>query len=146
MSMQILMPALSPTMEEGKLAKWLVKEGDDVHPATCSPRSRPTRRRWSSKPSTKASIGKILVPEGTEGVKVNPPIAELVRDDGEGCADNATAAAPQRKRSLPAARSRCRRGMSTAQSKPATGARRRGPWSASAPANPELPKARSSSP
>ena len=49
-------------------------------PAISSPRSRPTRRPWNSKRSTKARIGKILVPEGTEGVKVNEPIAELVGD------------------------------------------------------------------
>ncbi len=54
MPIEILMPALSPTMEEGNLAKWLKNEGDKVSPATSSPRSRPTRRRWKSKPSTKA--------------------------------------------------------------------------------------------
>ena len=54
MPIEIWMPALSPTMEEGTLAKWLVKEGDEVAPATSSPRSRPTRRRWSSRRSTRA--------------------------------------------------------------------------------------------
>ena len=51
MPIELKMPALSPTMEEGTLAKWLVKEGDTVGRATSSPRSRPTRRRWSSRRS-----------------------------------------------------------------------------------------------
>ena len=70
MGIELKMPALSPTMEEGTLAKWLVKEGDAVRRATSSPRSRPTRRRWSSKRSTRERSRKILVPEGTDGVKV----------------------------------------------------------------------------
>ena len=55
MGTQILMPALSPTMTEGKLARWLKHEGDEVRPATSSPRSRPTRPRWKSRRWTRAS-------------------------------------------------------------------------------------------
>ena len=55
MATEILMPALSPTMEEGTLAKWLVKEGDTVSPVTSWPRSKPTKPRWNLKPLTKAS-------------------------------------------------------------------------------------------
>ncbi len=51
---QILMPALSPTMEEGNLAKWLIKPGDKIEPGKSLPRSKPTRRRWKWKPSTRA--------------------------------------------------------------------------------------------
>jgi len=71
MATELKMPALSPTMEEGTLAKWLVKEGDDVKSGDIlaeietesSPRSRPTRRRWSSKRSTKARLPKFSFPK-----------------------------------------------------------------------------------
>jgi len=80
---QILMPALSPTMEEGKLAKWLVKEGDDVKSGDILAEIETDKATMEFEAVDEGRIGKILVPEGTEGVKVNEPIAELV-GDGEG--------------------------------------------------------------
>src|SRR5271170_4106378 len=80
MSMQILMPALSPTMEEGKLAKWLVKEGDEVHSGDILAEIETDKATMEFEAVDEGRIGKILVPEGTEGVKVNQPIAELVGD------------------------------------------------------------------
>src|SRR5271170_1568542 len=80
MSMQILMPALSPTMEEGKLAKWLVKEGDEVHSGDILAEIETDKATMEFEAVDEGKIGKILVPEGTEGVKVNQPIAELVVD------------------------------------------------------------------
>ena len=68
MAINILMPALSP--DDGRRArwrKWLVRKATRSSPATSSPRSRPTRRRWSSRRSTRASLGKILVADGTAG-------------------------------------------------------------------------------
>ena len=85
MPIQVLMPALSPTMEKGKLAKWLKKEGERSSPATSSPRSRPTRRRWRSRPSMRAR-SENLIPEGTADVAVNTPIA-LFCTEGESAAD-----------------------------------------------------------
>ena len=55
MPIEILMPALSPTMTEGKIARWVKRRATTSGPATCSPRSRPTRRRWRSRRSTRAS-------------------------------------------------------------------------------------------
>jgi len=81
MSTQILMPALSPTMEEGKLAKWHVKEGDEVHSGDILAEIETDKATMEFEAVDEGHIGKILVPEGTEGVKVNAPIAELV---GEG--------------------------------------------------------------
>ena len=81
MPTEILMPALSPTMEEGKLAKWLVKRARRSRPATSSPRSRPTRPPWRWRRSTRARLAKILVPAGTENVKVNTPIALIAGED-----------------------------------------------------------------
>ncbi len=89
MATQILMPALSPTMEEGKLAKWLVKEGDDVHSGDILAEIETDKATMEFEAVDEGKIGKILVPEGTEGVKVNQPIAVLL---GEGEKPGAAAA------------------------------------------------------
>jgi pyruvate dehydrogenase E1 component beta subunit len=80
MSTQILMPALSPTMEEGKLAKWLVKEGDEVRSGDILAEIETDKATMEFEAVDEGRIGKILVPEGSEGVKVNQPIAELLAD------------------------------------------------------------------
>jgi pyruvate dehydrogenase E1 component beta subunit len=74
------MPALSPTMEEGKLAKWLVKEGDTVKSGDILAEIETDKATMEFEAVDEGRIGKILVPEGTEGVKVNAPIAEMVGD------------------------------------------------------------------
>ncbi|MBV8977052.1 MAG: pyruvate dehydrogenase complex E1 component subunit beta [Alphaproteobacteria bacterium] len=81
MTTQILMPALSPTMEEGKLAKWLVKPGDAVKSGDILAEIETDKATMEFEAVDEGRIGKLLVAEGTEGVKVNQPIAELV---GEG--------------------------------------------------------------
>src|SRR5262245_18277821 len=81
MSTQILMPALSPTMEEGKLAKWHVKEGDTVKSGDILAEIETDKATMEFEAVDEGRIGKILVPEGAEGVKVNAPIATLL---GEG--------------------------------------------------------------
>ena len=83
MSTEILMPALSPTMEEGKLAKWLVKEGDDVHSGDILAEIETDKATMEFEAVDEGRIGKILIPEGTEGVKVNQPIAVLVQANEE---------------------------------------------------------------
>src|SRR5215468_6464863 len=77
MSTQILMPALSPTMEEGKLAKWHVKEGDAVKAGDILAEIETDKATMEFEAIDEGRIGKILVPEGAEGVKVNQPIAVL---------------------------------------------------------------------
>src|ERR1700733_8874048 len=94
MSTQILMPALSPTMEEGKLARWLVKEGDTVKSGTILAEIETDKATMEFEAVDEGRIGKILVPEGSEGVKVNSPIATLLAD-GE---DASAAAAPAPKK------------------------------------------------
>src|SRR5271156_48590 len=81
MSIQILMPALSPTMEEGKLAKWLVKEGDTVKSGDILAEIETDKATMEFEAVDEGKIGKLLVPEGTEGVKVNAPIATLLGED-----------------------------------------------------------------
>ena len=80
MATNILMPALSPTMEEGKLAKWLVKEGDTVKSGDILAEIETDKATMEFEAVDEGKIGKILVPEGSEGVKVNAPIAVLLGD------------------------------------------------------------------
>ena len=77
-----LMPALSPTMEEGKLSKWLVKVGDTVKPGDVLAEIETDKATMEVESVDTGKVQSILVPEGTEGVKVNTPIA-LVLDEGE---------------------------------------------------------------
>ncbi len=86
MPTEILMPALSPTMEEGTLAKWLVKEGDTVSSGDLLAEIETDKATMEFEAVDEGTIGKILVPEGTEGVKVNTAIAILL-EDGESAND-----------------------------------------------------------
>ena len=82
MTSEILMPALSPTMEEGTLAKWLVKEGDSVSAGDILAEIETDKATMEFEAVDEGIIGKILVSEGSEGIKVNSPIATLI-EDGE---------------------------------------------------------------
>ncbi|HKL68341.1 pyruvate dehydrogenase complex E1 component subunit beta [Salibaculum sp.] len=82
MATEILMPALSPTMEEGTLAKWLVKEGDTVNAGDILAEIETDKATMEFEAVDEGVIGKILVAEGTEGVKVNAPIA-MIGEEGE---------------------------------------------------------------
>ena len=86
MATEILMPALSPTMEEGTLAKWLVKEGDIVSSGDLLAEIETDKATMEFEAVDEGTIGKILVDEGTEGVKVNAPIAVLLAE-GESADD-----------------------------------------------------------
>jgi len=82
MPTQVLMPALSPTMEEGKLAKWIKAEGDDVKAGDVIAEIETDKATMEVEAVDEGKLGRILVPEGTEGVKVNTPIA-VILSDGE---------------------------------------------------------------
>ncbi|NIZ61606.1 pyruvate dehydrogenase complex E1 component subunit beta [Sedimentitalea sp. CY04] len=92
MATEILMPALSPTMEEGTLAKWLVKEGDTVNSGDVMAEIETDKATMEFEAVDEGIIGKILIAEGTEAVKVNTAIAILV-EEGEAL-DATPAAAP----------------------------------------------------
>ena len=95
MAIEILMPALSPTMEEGTLAKWLVKEGDEVSSGDIIAEIETDKATMEFEAVDEGTIGAILVPEGTEGVKVNTAIATLLAEgEDAGAAPSAPAAAP----------------------------------------------------
>ncbi len=91
MATQILMPALSPTMEEGTLAKWLVKEGDVVKSGQILAEIETDKATMEFEAVDEGIVGTILVAEGTAGVKVNTPIAVLL-DEGETASDAPKAA------------------------------------------------------
>lgn len=98
MPIELLMPALSPTMEEGTLAKWLVKEGDTVASGDLLAEIETDKATMEFEAVDEGVVGKILVAEGTEGVKVNVAIAVLLEDgetvDDIGASAPAAAAAP----------------------------------------------------
>jgi pyruvate dehydrogenase E1 component beta subunit len=91
MALHILMPALSPTMEEGTLAKWLVKEGDTVTSGQIIAEIETDKATMEFEAVDEGKVGKILVGDGTEGVKVNTPIAVLL-EEGEDASAAETAA------------------------------------------------------
>src|SRR5438046_4800111 len=91
MPTELKMPALSPTMEEGTLAKWLVKEGDAVKSGDILAEIETDKATMEFEAVDEGTISKILVPEGTDGVKVGAPIAIMA---GEGEDAGAPAAAP----------------------------------------------------
>jgi pyruvate dehydrogenase E2 component (dihydrolipoamide acetyltransferase) len=90
MPTEILMPALSPTMEEGKLAKWLVKEGQTVKAGDVIAEIETDKATMEVEAVDEGKVGQLLVSEGTEGVKVNTPIATLL-EEGESAAAPAAA-------------------------------------------------------
>ena len=94
MGIELKMPALSPTMEEGTLAKWLVKEGDEVKSGDILAEIETDKATMEFEAVDEGTIAKILVPEGTDGVKVGQPIA-LLAGDGEQVSDAPPAPAEQ---------------------------------------------------
>ena len=99
MPINILMPALSPTMEKGNLAKWLKKEGETIKSGDVIAEIETDKATMEVEATDEGTLGKILIPEGTADVAVNTPIATILAD-GESAADLAkapAAAAPQPK-------------------------------------------------
>src|SRR6218665_3543157 len=93
MPIDITMPALSPTMEEGTLSKWHVKEGDTVSSGDVIAEIETDKATMEVEAVDEGKIGKIVVPEGTEGVKVNAVIAVMLEEE-ESAGDVKVAAEP----------------------------------------------------
>src|ERR1700742_3350808 len=98
MSINILMPALSPTMTEGKLAKWHVKVGDEVKSGQVVCEIETDKATMEVEAVDEGKVGRIVVPEGTEAVKVNAVIAILL-EEGEAEAPKGPRSPPRRSRS-----------------------------------------------
>src|SRR5688572_31453241 len=95
MPIEVLMPALSPTMEKGNLAKWLKSEGDTVKAGDVIAEIETDKATMEVEAVDEGTLGKILVPEGTDNVKVNAVIAVLLGDgESADAADAAPAASP----------------------------------------------------
>src|SRR5262249_47069683 len=95
MPINITMPALSPTMEEGNLSKWLVKEGDKVSPGDVIAEIETDKATMEVEAVDEGTVAKIVVPAGTEGVKVNALIAVLAGEgEDTGAAAKAAAGTP----------------------------------------------------
>jgi pyruvate dehydrogenase E1 component beta subunit len=93
MPIQVLMPALSPTMEKGNLAKWLKKEGEPIKSGDVIAEIETDKATMEVEATDEGTLGKILIPEGTADVAVNTPIATILAD-GESAADLVKAPAP----------------------------------------------------
>ncbi|TMJ49368.1 MAG: pyruvate dehydrogenase complex E1 component subunit beta [Alphaproteobacteria bacterium] len=93
MPIQVLMPALSPTMEKGNLAKWLKKEGETIKSGDVIAEIETDKATMEVEATDEGTLGKILIPEGTADVAVNTPIATILAD-GENAADLGKATAP----------------------------------------------------
>jgi pyruvate dehydrogenase E1 component beta subunit len=104
MPIQVLMPALSPTMEKGNLAKWLKKEGETIKSGDVIAEIETDKATMEVEATDEGTLGRILIPEGTADVAVNTPIATILAD-GESAADlgKAPAAAPKAAEPAPAA-------------------------------------------
>src|SRR6187551_551644 len=96
MPIEIRMPALSPTMTEGNLARWLKKEGDEVHAGDVIAEIETDKATMEYEAVDEGRIGKIIVPEGAQGIKVNAPIAVLLEEgEDEAALDRIGGAAQQ---------------------------------------------------
>ena len=93
MPIQVLMPALSPTMEKGNLSKWLKKEGETIKSGDVIAEIETDKATMEVEATDEGTLGKILIPEGTADVAVNTPIATILAD-GESAADLGKAPAP----------------------------------------------------
>lgn len=93
MATEILMPALSPTMEEGTISKWLKKEGDEVRSGDILAEIETDKATMEFEAVDEGTLGKILIPEGTAGIKVNTPIAVLLEEGEDASAISAPKAA-----------------------------------------------------
>ncbi len=102
MPIQVLMPALSPTMEKGNLAKWLKKEGETIKSGDVIAEIETDKATMEVEATDEGTLGKILIAEGTADVPVNTPIATILAD-GESAADLAKAPAPAAESAPPAA-------------------------------------------
>ncbi len=94
MPIQVLMPALSPTMEKGNLSKWLKKEGEAIKSGDVIAEIETDKATMEVEATDEGTLGKILIPEGTADVAVNTPIATILAD-GESASDLGKAPAPK---------------------------------------------------
>ncbi len=133
MPIQVLMPALSPTMEKGNLAKWLKKEGETIKSGDVIAEIETDKATMEVEATDEGTLGKILIPEGTADVAVNTPIATILAD-GESAADLVKAPAPAKQEKPPEAPAAEAKSAPAPKDEPAPAAP-----SATAAPDPEIP-------
>src|SRR4051812_50076710 len=121
MATQVLMPALSPTMEKGNLAKWIKHEGDKVKSGDVIAEIETDKATMEVEAVDEGTLGKILVPEGTADVAVNTPIAVILGDGEDASAAEAAKPAQQQKaaESAPPAKQEAKQAPAPAEPKSA---------------------------
>src|SRR3972149_1895681 len=97
MPIEVLMPALSPTMEKGNLSKWLKQEGDSIKSGDIIAEIETDKATMEVEAADEGTLGKILVPEGSIDVAVNTPIAVIYGDGEDASSVKATKSAPPAK-------------------------------------------------
>src|ERR1044072_1664655 len=120
MPTQVLMPALSPTMEKGNLAKWLKKEGDPVKSGDVIAEIETDKATMEGEAADEGTLGKILVPEGTSDVAVNTPIAVILGEGEDKAAIKASKPAPQQKAAESAPPAKAQKTQAKPQNPPAS--------------------------
>ena len=133
------MPALSPTMTEGNLARWVKKEGDNVRSGDIVAEIETDKATMEVEAVDEGVLGKILVPEGTEGVKVNTPIAVLLAE-GEDAGDAAEVAKAPERPDQPASDTPAKKPDADTGEKAPSGASSALPQSAPQPVEPDVPQ------
>jgi pyruvate dehydrogenase E1 component beta subunit len=138
MPIEVLMPALSPTMEKGNLAKWLKKEGDSIKSGDIIAEIETDKATMEVEAADEGTLGKILVPEGTADVAVNTPIA-VILSDGEKSSDIKAASKPagQQKAAEPAPPAKAEKSEAKTQDAPAPRSKAPAPQAA---ADPDIPE------
>jgi len=119
MPIEVLMPALSPTMEKGNLAKWLKKEGDEVKSGDIIAEIETDKATMEVEATDEGTLGKILVPEGTADVAVNTPIAVILGEGEDKAAIKSSKPAPQQKAAESAPSAKVQKPQAKTQDAPA---------------------------
>jgi len=119
MPIEVLMPALSPTMEKGNLAKWLKKEGDEVKSGDVIAEIETDKATMEVEATDEGTLGKILVPEGTADVAVNTPIAVILGEGEDKAAIKSSKPAPQQKAAESAPSAKVQKPQAKTQDAPA---------------------------
>jgi pyruvate dehydrogenase E1 component beta subunit len=119
MPIEVLMPALSPTMEKGNLAKWLKKEGDKVKSGDVIAEIETDKATMEVEATDEGTLGKILVPEGTADVAVNTPIAVILGEGEDKSAIRSSKPSPQQKAAESAAPAKAQKSQAKIQDAPA---------------------------
>ncbi len=136
MPIQVLMPALSPTMEKGNLSKWLKKEGEAIKSGDVIAEIETDKATMEVEATDEGTLGKILIPEGTADVAVNTPIATILTD-GESAADLGKATEPAKQEKAAGSAPPAEAKAEVPASKPGGGEEKKAPAASRAVAEPD---------